>query len=229
MVKKSKDLEVIENINSESDDEEITLSKQTKKQLKNDIQVQSEPAKPGKEKKPYVLTPARKAQFEKARQVREENLRVRNEIREESAKKHEEFKNELLKKKEFKSNKKKVREIKELIESDSSSSEEEAREVIVKKKKAMTIPVKKPKKKVVYVSSSSESSSDESVEVKPNTRLIKNKITQHQKKSDALFNSFNYILLLFLVFLVFVVLIPVSIAATILFTDPFGLPRGLDC
>ena len=173
MVKKSKDLEVIENINSESDDEEITLSKQTKKQLKNDIQVQSEPAKPGKEKKPYVLTPARKAQFEKARQVREENLRVRNEIREESAKKHEEFKNELLKKKEFKSNKKKVREIKELIESDSSSSEEEAREVIVKKKKAMSIPVKKPKKKVVYVSSSSESSSDESVEVKPKHKANK--------------------------------------------------------
>ena len=33
----------------------------------------SEITKPKKEKKPYVLTPARKAQFEKARQIRDEN------------------------------------------------------------------------------------------------------------------------------------------------------------
>ena len=169
MVKKAKEIEVIE---ESSDDSGITMPKQTKQQISilpthRLASPELIPATPViKEKKAYVLTPARKAQFEKARLIREDNIARKNAIRDEEAEKHEIFKNELLKKKEIKSNKKKEKEIKALIVSDSDSSDSE---VIVKKKKP---PHKaKPKKKIVYESSSesesgSESESDHEVIIK---------------------------------------------------------------
>ena len=122
MVKKAKDIEVIE---ESSSDEEITMPKHSKQPKEIDTIVEPKPAKPGKEKKPYVLTPARKAQFEKARLIREDNIARNNAIRDEKAEKHEIVKNELLRKKEIKSNKKKERDLKQLIQSDTESSEEE--------------------------------------------------------------------------------------------------------
>ena len=165
-----------------SDDEEITKPKQSKKQP----EIVPETAIPliphtKKEKKPYVLTPARKAQFEKARLVREDNIARKNAIRDEEAEKHELVKNELLRKKEIKSNKKKEREIKHLIVSESeteSSSSEEAPVIIKKVKK----PIKKTKKKV-YVSCSEEESSDESVEVRPKHKP--KKVNEHPAPKEV--------------------------------------------
>ena len=180
MSKKPKGSKVIEELIISSDDEEITKPKQSKKQP----EIVPETAIPliphtKKEKKPYVLTPARKAQFEKARLVREDNIARKNAIRDEEAEKHELVKNELLRKKEIKSYKKKEREIKHLIvsESETESSSEDA-PVIKKVKK----PIKKLKKKV-YVSSSEESSSDESVEVRPKHKP--KQVQQHPAPKDV--------------------------------------------
>ena len=79
MVKKAKDIEVIEESSSE---EEITMPKHSK-QPREDIPPPPANIKVIKEKKPYVLTPARKAQFEKARLIREDNIARKNAIRDE--------------------------------------------------------------------------------------------------------------------------------------------------
>ena len=120
----------------------------------------TKPTKPVKEKKPYVLTPARKAQFEKARIIRDENRAKNKQIKEEANKKHEELKNDIIRKKELKTIRKKTREIKALVETGNSSSEEE--QVIIK--------TKPKKKKIVYVN---ESSSDEEIVIKKKTNKIK--------------------------------------------------------
>jgi hypothetical protein len=169
MVKKAKDIEVIEESSSDEDDSLCMQKRVSKQQIVNEPtqrlasdflgKVLASPATPViKERKAYVLTPARKAQFEKARLIREDNIARKNAIRDEEAEKHELFKNELLKKKEIKSNKKKEKEIKALIVSDSDSSDSE---VIVKKKKPHKA---KPKKKKVVYESSSESESGSELE-----------------------------------------------------------------
>ena len=106
--------------------------------------------KPPKEKKPYVLTPARKAQFEKARVKRAENIEIKKQIKSKENEEHELLKQDLIRKKELKTIRKKAREIKRIVQTvDESESEPE---VVYKKK---------PKKKIVY-----ESSSDEEIVIK---------------------------------------------------------------
>ena len=107
--------------------------------------------KPPKEKKPYVLTPARKAQFEKARVKRAENIEIKKQIKNKENEEHELLKQNLIRKKELKTIRKKAREIKRIVQTvDESESEPE---VVIHKKK--------PKKKIVY-----ESSSDEEIVIK---------------------------------------------------------------
>ena len=100
-----------------------------------------------KEKKPYVLTPARKAQFEKARIKRAENIEIKKQIKSKETEEHELLKQDLIRKKELKTIRKKAREIKRIVQTVEESEESEP-EIIIKKKK--------PKKKVVYESSSDE-------------------------------------------------------------------------
>lgn len=128
-----------------SDDSEITKPKSTK------------------EKKPYVLTPARKAQFEKARQIRDENREQRKQDKDADIKIHDDIKNDLIRKKELKAIRKKTREMKAIVDKSSEISSED--EIIIKTPK--TKPPKPPtyKKKVVYESSSEESSDESSEEV----------------------------------------------------------------
>jgi len=101
-----------------------------------------------KEKKPYVLTPARKAQFEKARIKRAENIEIKKQIKSKETEEHELLKQDLIRKKELKTIRKKAREIKRIVQTVEESEESEPEVIVVKKKK--------PKKKVVYESSSDE-------------------------------------------------------------------------
>jgi len=119
--------------------------------------------KPSKEKKPYVLTPARKAQFEKARQIRDENREQRKQDKDADIKIHDDIMNDLIRKKELKAIRKKTREMKAIVDKSSEISSDE--EIIIKTPKQK--PPKPPtyKKKVVYESSSSESSDESSEEV----------------------------------------------------------------
>ena len=108
--------------------------------------------KPPKEKKPYVLTPARKEQFEKARIKRAENIEIKKIAKNKENEEHELLKQDLIRKKELKTIRKKAREIKRIVQTVESESEEE---VIVKRK---------PKKKVIVYESSSD---EEIVKKKP--------------------------------------------------------------
>ena len=85
-----------------------------------------------KEKKPYVLTDARKAQFEKARLIQKEKALQKKKENDE-LKQIEKEKQELLKLKQEKEKKAKIKEIKKIkkeIEVESSDSEEEELEPV---------------------------------------------------------------------------------------------------
>ena len=123
-------------------------------QLSDDSEITK--PKPNKEKKPYVLTPARKAQFEKARQIRDENREQRKQDKDADIKIHDDIKNDLIRKKELKAIRKKTREMKSIVDKASEISSED--EIIIKTSK------KKVSKKKVYVSSSEESSDESSSE-----------------------------------------------------------------
>ena len=119
--------------------------------------------KPAKQKKAYVLTEARKLQFEKARMVRQANVLLK---KLEKEGKQTEIKNleiELKNKQDMKVNKKKNQIIKQIADEESSDEEED--EIIIKKSKP------KPKsKKVVYVKY--ESSSEDEPERKPMKKAV---------------------------------------------------------
>ena len=102
-----------------------------------------------KEKKPYVMTEARKAAFEKARLKRDENTKLRKAQQKQLQDEQEAIKNAVIEKRNRSLIKKNKKEIKKIIQNEdllSSSSEEE--EIIIKKKH--------PKKKVIYIESESE-------------------------------------------------------------------------
>ena len=118
-----------------------------------------------KVKKPYVLTEARKAQFDKARMIRQEKLNI---AKAEKEGKQNEIKNlelELKDKQDKKVNKKKNQIIKKIADEETSDEDEEEDEIIIKKSKP------KPKsKKVVYVKY--ESSSEDEPERKPMKKAV---------------------------------------------------------
>lgn len=129
-------------------------------ELSDDSEI-TKPKSIAKEKKPYVLTPARKAQFEKARQIRDENREQRKQDKDADIKIHDDIKNDLIRKKELKAIRKKTREMKAIVDKSSEISSDE--EIIIKTPKLKAKPPTY-KKKVVYESSSSESSDESSDE-----------------------------------------------------------------
>ena len=105
--------------------------------------------KPKKERKPYVLTDARKEAFEKARLKRDENIKIRKAQQKQMEDELNQIKQEVVDKRNKRLIKKNKNEIKKIIKNEdllSSSSDEE--EIIIKKKH--------PKKKIIYIESESE-------------------------------------------------------------------------
>ena len=114
-----------------------------------------------KPRKPFVMTEARKQAFEKARQKRDENLRLKKELRD-----RENEHIQLLKDKAKNKKEKKLNKLEKEIKAMSSESESEEEQIIVKKKKP-----KNKKKKIVYVSDSDD---DEVDTGKKNVIIINN-------------------------------------------------------
>ena len=113
--------------------------------------------KSGKEKAPYVLTEARKKQFEIARNARMKNIESKKAQQNENYAQYDELKKELEKKKIKKLEKIKQKELVKLMaETDniSTDNDESDEDLVVKVKKTKAQP--KPKKKRVIVESSSE-------------------------------------------------------------------------
>ena len=119
----------------------IKAAKEMEEVIKEDVVEEQESSddeviekKTAKEKKPYVLTQARKEQFEKARMIRQEKLNI---AKAEKESKQNEIKNlelELKDKQDKKVNKKKDKII-QRIEAEETSDEEEEEEIIVQKPK----------------------------------------------------------------------------------------------
>ena len=133
--KKIEEIEVVE------EDEESSIELKVGETI-------NDPA-PKKERKPYVMTEARKEAFEKARQKRDENIKNRKAQQKQLQDEQEAIKNAVIEKRNRQLIKKNKKEIKKIIQNEdllSSSSDEE--EIIIKKKT--------PKKKVIYIESESE-------------------------------------------------------------------------
>ena len=134
-------------------------------QSDNDIEL-----KPKKEKKPYVLTEARKAQFEKARIKRNENIQIRKIEKEESTKEYLDKKKELQQKKDETLKKKHTKELiqlqQELDKENAILGEDEIidEEIIVKRKP-------KQRKKIIYIDSDDDEEDDSN---KKNKIIINN-------------------------------------------------------
>jgi len=174
-------------LNNDSSDEELTVSK-TKKQelqphLEEDLKDDAEPKKrmnkSGKPRAPYVLTDKRKQQFELARQVRMKNIEEAKVKQNENYSQYNDLKKELDKKKVKKLEKIKKKELVKLmaetenISSDDSSIDEPPSPPKLKRTKS-----KKPI--VVESETDTESSSDE--DVKPVKKATKKKTTTTTKK-----------------------------------------------
>lgn len=118
-------------------------------------------AKPPVELKPYVFTEARMQNFIKAKQVRDENVKIRKEIKDKEDAAYKVFLDAKQAKKDKAKEKAAIKKeafMKKQLESDTESESEE--EVIVKPKK------KAIKKKSKIYESSSEDDSDSEMEVK---------------------------------------------------------------
>ena len=127
-------------------------------------------------KKPYVLTDARKAQFDKARLVRQSNIETKKKIQEEKDEIYNNIKADLLKKKDKKNVKKQKSQIKKLIEEVESDSDEE---IIIKK-------VKAPKKKIIYVESDESEDGPYSRARRDSEREIIEKPKRKDKPKDVI-------------------------------------------
>jgi hypothetical protein len=147
---KSKKIENIVQVEEDNDESSIELKS------KEIIDV---PTK--KERKPYVMTEARKQAFEKAREKRDENIKLRKAQQKQLQDEQEAIKNAVIEKRNRNLIKKNKKEIKKIIQNEdllsSSSSDEE--EIIIKKKH--------PKKKVIYIESESEEEQSVKYEKQP--------------------------------------------------------------
>ena len=132
--------------------------KNTKIEVIEDIEedessIELKPVKPPKERKPYIMTDARKEAFGKAREKRDENIKLRKAQQKQLQDETDAIKNAVIEKRNRSLIKKNKKEIKKIIQNEdllSSSSDEE--EIIIKKKT--------PKKKVIYIESESEEEHD---------------------------------------------------------------------
>jgi hypothetical protein len=131
------------------------------------------------QRKPYVMTEARKEAFEKAKLKRAENLKIKQELKAKELEHLNKLK-EMAKSKKIKKIEKLESEIKNI--SDSDDTKEEI--IIAKKKRA-----KKPRKQVVYVSDSDENEGD-----KKNVIIINNgsKDLSQTQKEDKKMPRVNY-------------------------------------
>tara|TARA_R110000822_G_scaffold266001_1_gene389871 strand:+ start:323 stop:898 length:576 start_codon:yes stop_codon:yes gene_type:complete len=177
--KKSKEIQIIEEkINNV---EEIILNDVNVESTDDDEKIE----KPKKEKKPYVLTEARKQSFINARKKRAENIAIRNEVKTIQKKEDDQFikekeklkqdkeklkQDKIIKKEELKKLHLKIIEDSKVIETIESDTDDDE-PIIVKKKKS-----KKPK--VIY-----ESESDNDSNNKHNITII-NKIQEAKKTSN---------------------------------------------
>jgi len=135
----------------------------------------------GKPKK--VRSAKQKAVFERARQVREDNIVKRKmekenlKIRKKEAKKKavEEVEEEVKRKKQPK---RKVK--KQVVYEESSSSEEEEPEVVVVRRRKKTKPKRKPK--VVYQDESSEEDSGEELQITRNIQKPKKQVQEYEEE-----------------------------------------------
>ena len=155
---KTKNTKQIE-INSSDDDIELVKGEPILAQ-------KAEPKlrKNGQPKKEYILTDARKNQFEVARNKRQENIALKKEEKEKANSEYSLLKKELDKKLAKKEKRSQAKELLKLMnETKNISSDEDSDEEVIIKKKS-----KKPKKKVVYVEDDSESEEEE--EHRPKTR-----------------------------------------------------------
>ena len=135
--------------------------------------------KSGKEKAPYVLTEARKKQFEIARNARMKNIESKKAQQNENYAQYDELKKELEKKKIKKLEKIKQKELVKLMaETDNISTDNESDEDLIVKPPKKTKAQPKPKKKRVIVESSSEEEQEDVIE---NPRFSKTKANTREK------------------------------------------------
>lgn len=134
--------EVIEEAVNDEDDDEIEIIVNKKMQKEKVVK-----EKVLKEKKPYVLTDARKAQFEKAREIRMSRV---NEKKQEEEEKKQEFYNRKKQLEELRMKKQKKKEDEELqmmqAELNKDDSDEEV--IIMKKQKKRKVYVEAVKEKI---------------------------------------------------------------------------------
>ena len=155
---------------SDSDDNLVIQSTANSQETPTLLTHEKQPklTKSGKEKAPYVLTEARKKQFEIARNARMKNIESKKAQQNESYAQYDELKKELEKKKIKKLEKIKQKELVKLMaETDniSTDNDESNEDLIVKPKK--TKAQSKPKKKRVIVESSSEEDQEIISKAKP--------------------------------------------------------------
>ena len=134
-------------VGNEKNEEEIKTDGESSIELKDNKIIDTSTTK---DKKPYVLTEARKQAFEKARLKREENIKIRKAQQKQLQDEQEAIKNAVIEKRNRQLVKKNKKEIKKIIQNEDllSSSDTEEEEIIIKKKH--------PKKKVIYIESESE-------------------------------------------------------------------------
>jgi hypothetical protein len=113
-----------------------------------EINTVDEPIKPVKEKKPYVLTEARKKAFENARLKRQANIDLRKAQQKQLQDEQEAIKNAIIEKRNRNLIKKNKKEIKKIIQSEDLLSSSSDEEIIIKKKH--------PGRKVLYVRDDSD-------------------------------------------------------------------------
>jgi hypothetical protein len=162
---KTKTSKVIE---IQQSDDEIELSLEHKTVIDDVSTVKNK--KNGQPKKEYILTEARKKQFEIARNKRQENITIRNEEKEKATSEYTMLKKELDKKLAKKEKRNQTKELLKLMAETKniSSSESEQEEIIVRKKKSAK------KKKVVYVSESESESEQETQKIaKPKREILR--------------------------------------------------------
>jgi UDP-N-acetylglucosamine 2-epimerase len=195
MTKNKFTIDLNENNNDSSTDEELTVSKTKKQELQphledeTDIQQQTEPKKrmnkSGKPRAPYVLTDKRKQQFELARQVRMKNIEEAKAKQNENYSQYNDLKKELEKKKIKKLEKIKKKELVKLMaETENISSDDSSIDEPPIDKPPIIIKKRTKSKKPIVVESETESSSESSSEedVKPIKKATKKKTTTTTKK-----------------------------------------------
>lgn len=141
---------------SDSDDNLVIQNTPTPREIPTQAIKEPKLTKSGKEKAPYVLTEARKKQFEIARNARMKNIESKKAQQNENYAQYDELKKELEKKKIKKLEKIKQKELVKLMaETDNISTDNESDDDLIVKPKKTKAP-SKPKKKKVIVESSSE-------------------------------------------------------------------------